>query len=214
MNIFLDAAVANEYDRFYTTTSGCEIDRLEKESVKDLMHDVPKGKMLEIGCGTGQWTRFFVDEGFNVTGIDTSEKMLDQARAKEIDAIFHKTDVQDLPFNDCSFDAVAAITVLEFVDNQARALHEMHRVLKPGGWIILGCLNAKSVLGRNKMHDPVFKHGNFSTPKEWQEKLSLFSGFAIAKSVFLTSEFLPADETSEAHQYEPAFLAIKAQKSK
>jgi len=60
--------------------------------------------MLELGCGTGHWTQFFCEEGFQVTGVDESEAMLERARAKNIaGARFLQADAGNLPFRDQSF---------------------------------------------------------------------------------------------------------------
>ncbi|MDH3224487.1 MAG: methyltransferase domain-containing protein [Gemmatimonadota bacterium] len=51
--------------------------------------------------------------------------------------VTHRADVTDLPFDTCSFDAVICIHVLEHIPDDRKALKELHRVLKPGGWAVI-----------------------------------------------------------------------------
>ena len=58
MNIFTDEKVAKEYDAYYSSALGEQIDRLERQAIQELLKSIKPGKMLEIGCGTGHWTSF------------------------------------------------------------------------------------------------------------------------------------------------------------
>ncbi len=83
-NPFLDPDLAAQYDTFFTTREGKLIDYLEKSALDKLLQKVPRGKLLEVGCGTGHWSEFFASLGFEVTGIDSSLPMLNISRKKEI----------------------------------------------------------------------------------------------------------------------------------
>ena len=65
-------------------------------------------ELLEVGCGTGEHTRRFVDAGFDVTAIDPAEGMLDRAREKCRDADFRTAALPEFDFDD-QFDAIVAI---------------------------------------------------------------------------------------------------------
>lgn len=211
-NVFLLPEIAEKYDAYYQTDPGKTIDNLEKDVLKKLMTEVPRGHMLEPGCGTGHWTAFFEELGFSVTALDNSEAMLAYTSGKNIDAKFLKGDAQNLPFEDESFTVIASVTMLEFVDDQDKAINEMHRVLEPGGWLILGCLNATSVLGQNKEKDPVFKNAHFLTKEMLRKKLGNFSIIKIKENVHLSTNFEILDGKPAAKDHEPAFLAVLAQK--
>jgi len=100
------------------------------------------GKILEVGVGTGLSFDDY-DASTEVTGIDLSAPMLAKARAKmasgrypHVKAVY-QMDAHELDFADASFDCVVAQFVITLVANPERVLSECHRVVKPGGRIIL-----------------------------------------------------------------------------
>lgn len=139
--------VAERYDQWYDTAHGAIYDRLEKKAVDKLLKGQTGGnKLLEVGCGTGHWSRFFSAGGFEVTGIDISERMIEIAKSKDIArSSFHVADGHSMGFADNSFDIAAAITTLEFAADPEAMIAEMARcVRKPGGKLLVGVLNALS----------------------------------------------------------------------
>ena len=100
-------------------------------------------KVLDLGCGTGLTSAKLLQRGFNVIGIDVSKKMLELARrnccncTEECNAVFQLGDVEDLGLKNDSFDAVIAMGVVEYLKWDRWALQEMHRILKPGGYLIV-----------------------------------------------------------------------------
>ena len=92
--------------------------------------------VLEVGCGTGVFTReaiIRVGVSGSVTGLDLSESMLTVARETSPGVQFYQGSVIDLPFDDASFDVVTSSFMLMFVPDPEKALSEMLRVLRPGG---------------------------------------------------------------------------------
>jgi ubiquinone/menaquinone biosynthesis C-methylase UbiE len=74
-------SVATTYDKWYETAEGKMYDRLEKKAIsRYLQHIVAGMKLLEVGCGTGHWSQFFSNCGFEVIGIDISEPMITAAK--------------------------------------------------------------------------------------------------------------------------------------
>jgi len=96
--------------------------------------------ILEIGVGTGKNFDYY-PHGARITAIDFSGKMLDIARhkknRKQIDVDLHVMDVESLEFADNCFDTVIASFVFCSVPSPRKGLKELHRVLKPGGQIVL-----------------------------------------------------------------------------
>ncbi len=101
--------------------------------------------VLDCACGTGDLTEAFANAGAaSVTGLDYTAAMLDLARAKSVDGrrmavapTYVQGDAQRLPFADGSFDVVSIAFGIRNVDDTLCALHEFHRVLAPGGRVIV-----------------------------------------------------------------------------
>jgi ubiquinone/menaquinone biosynthesis C-methylase UbiE len=164
-------ASAREYDRWYETPEGAIYDRLEKSAIARFLPEKARGmRLLELGCGTGHWTRFFTEHGFIVTGVDYSRSMIDAARDKGIhNASFAVADAHALPFEDGQFDVSAAITVLEFVRKPEVAVKEMVRcVRREGGLILIGVLNALAAINRHRTaaQQQPYVAGRFFSPRE------------------------------------------------
>lgn len=214
-NVFVTPEVASGYDEYYHTETGKTVDKIEKRIVLAHLKNLPKTNWLELGCGTGHWTKFFSENGMQVTAIDNSEAMLEIARSKDLENVeFMTADATRLPFPDGRFSGIISITMLEFVDDLEKVLNEIDRVLKPGGTLILGCLNALSEPGKNKNSDPVFQHAHFFTQDEIIEMLARFGNPRISAGVHFAPDFKLLDGTEKQSAAEPAFIAASVQKQK
>lgn len=213
MNVFNIIEVANTYDSYYSTSFGKQIDKIEKEIITSLIEKVPRKPLLELGCGTGHWTKYFVDQGFEVTGIDNSEAMLTKAREKKLNANFLTADSEKLPFENSSFDVIASITMIEFVENQDEVFNEIYRVLKPKGWLIMGCLNKKSILAKNKDQSETFKNAKFLTAATLFHYLEQFGTPKQSFCVYLDKHNTILDSETEKGEVEPVFMAGVVQKT-
>lgn len=89
---------------------------------------------LELGCGTGIFTRHFAATGARLIAIDVSPDLLSIAAEQESDGdiVYRIDDAETMSFDDASFDAVIGSSVLHHLDID-QALEEIRRVLKPGG---------------------------------------------------------------------------------
>lgn len=98
------------------------------------------GRVLEVAVGTGSNVLRFPPDAV-VTGIDLSPAMLEQARRRLAAAgrvaTLLEADAESLPFDDGSFDTVVCALGLCSIPHPARAIGEMHRVLEPGGTLLL-----------------------------------------------------------------------------
>ncbi len=87
--------------------------------------------ILDLGCGDGQLTAQLIAGGADVVGVDASEAMVAAARGRGIQA--ELGNVEALPFQSNTFDAVFSNAVLHWVKNHDAMLGEVRRVLRPGG---------------------------------------------------------------------------------
>lgn len=99
-----------------------------------------RGQVLEVGVGTGTNLRHYPAK-VNLTGVDLSPRMLQQARARVdrlgLSAELDQGDVEQLTFPDASFDTVTATCVFCSVGDPVRGLQEVRRVTKPEGQVLL-----------------------------------------------------------------------------
>lgn len=140
------------------------------EAVADLAAPEPGRRILDIGAGTGTLAAICADRGADVVGLDPSERMLAQARAKfghdhPVQLMLVPDPFLDIPCSDVSFDAVVSTYAFHHVPHRKKpaAVREMVRVLRPGGIWALGDLafeNAQeeaSAVGRyNWLKDEYF----------------------------------------------------------
>ena len=142
-NPFDDPALASRYEQWYAGT-GRDADLLEKDLLGKLLRGLPVARsVLEVGCGTGHFTRWLAESGLDAVGLDVSEPMLNEARRLG-GPRYMPGDAHLLPFADRSCDVTALITTLEFLLDPVRALAEAVRVARQG--VLLGVLNRWSVL--------------------------------------------------------------------
>jgi ubiquinone/menaquinone biosynthesis C-methylase UbiE len=94
-------------------------------------------EVLDVGCGTGKFSLKLhsYNSNMRIHGVDLSDDMITKAKAKVKDNSieFRTGDVENLPYDDNSFDVVTCSHSFHHYPNQKRALAEMRRVLKPGG---------------------------------------------------------------------------------
>jgi ubiquinone/menaquinone biosynthesis C-methylase UbiE len=98
-------------------------------------------RVLDIGTGTGEIALLLAKAGHNVTGIDLADNMLSQARSKAasrgLKAEFMRGDAEHLLFANETFDAVVNRHLLWTLPHAEQALKEWHRVLTPGGKLVI-----------------------------------------------------------------------------
>ena len=99
----------------------------------------PDGYVVDLGCGPAQVSRFLIERGRSVVGIDFAPGMLTEARRLVPGAGFVAGDLLDLPLRDGSCAAVVASYSLHHLPKArlAAALAGIHRVLAPGGVIVV-----------------------------------------------------------------------------
>jgi SAM-dependent methyltransferase len=123
---------------------------LRKRLVLELLRDVEKGKVLEIGCGAGDLCATLHDMGYDVKGIDSSERAIQLCQelyknlyqAGKVD--FLRKSIYDL---DDTFDMILMFEVLEHIEDDRAALSRVHDLLRPSGLLLLSVPAHESLFG-------------------------------------------------------------------
>ncbi|MFN0134702.1 MAG: class I SAM-dependent methyltransferase [Phycisphaerae bacterium] len=106
------------------------------ERLAALLEATPGSRIVDIACGTGNYTCALAQRGLTLTGIDCSEVMLSAAREKSTEIAWHVGAVEQLPFADATFDcATCTLAIHHFTDRPA-AFREVRRVLRDGRLVI------------------------------------------------------------------------------
>jgi SAM-dependent methyltransferase len=172
-----------------------------------------RGLGLAIGVGTG---RFAAPLGVQI-GIDPAREVLDYATNRGISTV--QAVAEALPFADSSVDYALSVTTICFVDDATAMLTEAHRILKPGGELVIGFIDRASDLGQHYLahqaENVFYREATFYAADE-VEQLLRDTGFT--KLVWVQTLSKTLDETREieplrAGYGQGAFVVVKACRS-
>ncbi|MBI5285835.1 MAG: class I SAM-dependent methyltransferase [Chloroflexi bacterium] len=130
-----------------------------------------RGLALDLGCGTGRWTRWLERWWSDPVGVDISRGML---LAADPQHPYLQTDITKLPFPDATFEFASSVTVLLHLppEAQAAAIRDIARVLKPGATFVM-----LEMINRVLPREHVFPH----PIREWSSMLSE-AGFEVRRT--------------------------------
>lgn len=166
---------ADQYDKWFENNQA--IFQTELEAIRQL---IPSNNLegIEVGVGSG---KFAAPLGIKV-GIEPSMEMA--VKAEKLGIEVWKSVAEKLPFADARFDFVLMVTVLCFVDDMTKTLQEAYRVIKPGGFILIGFIDKESKLGeaydKKRKTSLFYKEASFWSAEEVQEFL-IKTGFTDLK---------------------------------
>ena len=136
---YLQERIVKEYEAYYQTKYK-RADLLEKGLLRKLLEQFNGvGKLLEVGCGTGHFTRWIESLGSECYGLDMSSLMLKEAKKLWINGRFLKGESSNLPFRSKSFDVIMFVTSLEYMPKVTAVFAEATRVARKG--IVIGLMN-------------------------------------------------------------------------
>ena len=128
------------------------LDELEAEFVERYGRGA---EVLEVGCGTGLVLQRISQFARRAVGLDLSEQMLVQARARGLEVV--QGSALELPFADAQFDVTCSFKVLAHIPDITKVLSEMARVTKPGGVVLAEFYNPYSIRGLLKRFGPALR---------------------------------------------------------
>jgi len=138
-----------DYDAWYDTPRGRWIGETEYALAARQLAPQAGDSLLDVGCGTGWFSRRAAANNLRVTGLDPNLVWLDFARTHSSPALnWVKGDARALPFADARFDHVLSIAALCFIDDERQAVTECVRVARRR--FAIGWLNRHSRLYRQK----------------------------------------------------------------
>ena len=117
---------------------------LEGKSLRETLSKITFEKVLEVGCGTGKNSEWFVAKAKHVTAVDFSEEMLSKAHAKVIakNINFVKADItSEWSFIDDLYNLVTFSLVLEHIEDISFIFQQVNKKIAPGGHVYIGELH-------------------------------------------------------------------------
>jgi SAM-dependent methyltransferase len=129
--------IADEYDE---SLPAHVVEHYLDKRVRYVVEHCPRGKGLDVGCGTGVLAARLAAEGYEMSGVDPSDGMLDVMRRRSPEVSAAQASGTALPFDDDSFDVVTTVAVMHHIaepDAVRRTLGEMVRVVRPGGRVVV-----------------------------------------------------------------------------
>jgi len=184
-----------------------------KSELRAVKRMIPKHKNgIEIGVGTG---RFAVPLGIK-TGIEPAKNMGKVAKQRGIEVI--EGTAESLPFENSGFDFALMVTTVCFLDDIDAAFKEAWRILKPGGFLIIGLVDKESSLGRLYLKNRKLSHFYINAAFYSVEaivkylKNSGFKGFKFVQTIFHGLKEIKKVELVKSGYGEGSFVVIKARK--
>ncbi|MBI4205438.1 MAG: class I SAM-dependent methyltransferase [Betaproteobacteria bacterium] len=182
---------APAYDAWYETPRGGWIGEVEYRLLHRLLAPSPGESLVDVGCGTGYFSRRFARDGISVTGIDPSAEMLRFATTHAVaNERYLFGDARALPFADRAFDLCISVTALCFIQEQAQALAEILRITRRR--FAIGLLNHASLLYLQKGRQGgqgAYRGAHWHTAAEVR---TLFAGLPVTRLTLSTVIFLPS----------------------
>jgi ubiquinone/menaquinone biosynthesis C-methylase UbiE len=165
MDYIFDLNNSRLYKKWAEDTANAKLIAKHIDIAFNMLNPTPESSILDIGCKLGYNLEFFIKKGLNATGVETSPYLIDFALQRiKNKADIHKSEFEELPFEDNSFDYSTLITTLEFSKNPIKTIEEACRVTKDK--IFIGILNKYAVKNIERkikgiFSDTIYKKARF-----------------------------------------------------
>ena len=143
-------------------------------------------RVLDVGCGTGTMLGYLARYG-QAEGVDADEQAVRFCRSRGLDRVQHVPN-GSLPFADGSFDLVTALDVIEHIDDDRGTVQELHRVLRPGGRLLVSVPAFQWMWGPQ---DDISHHKRRYVAGEVRTLLEQ-SGFSLRRLTYFNTLLFPA----------------------
>jgi ubiquinone/menaquinone biosynthesis C-methylase UbiE len=199
---------ANKYENWFERNKFAY--ESELQAIRKLLPE--NGEGIEIGVGSG---RFAAPLGIKV-GVEPSSKMREIAQKRGIEVIDGVAEA--LPFDDSKFDFVLIVTTLCFLDDIEAGLKETHRVLRCGGSLIIGFIDANSPIGRlyqqQKNDNMFYREATFYSVEEVVVHLKKagFKDLNFKQTLFRLLSVVHDTEPVKEGYGEGSFVVVRATK--
>ena len=194
----------DEYDTWYEKEPGRTIDLIETECALSFLLPANGKRILDVGCGTGNFTRKLSCLGYDVIGIDPSDEMVEKALKKGLSCI--KGYAEKLPFDDETFDGVISVAAIEFFKDRRKAVNEMLRVVRNEGKVVVCFITGSWAKYYRSRESKILSRADFPKIEEF---------LPLAKEVKLCLRSKPgesADFSNERTMEETGFACILIEK--
>lgn len=145
----------------------------------------PGATILDAGCGSGRNMVDFARYG-TVTGVEISDASLERARMRGVGEVV-QCSITEMPFPDGHFDVAVCLDVVEHIEDEQGALRELHRVVRPGGSLMI-TVPAYQWLWSD--HDVINHHQRRYTRKSLSAAAAA-AGWKTARTTYFNTLLLP-----------------------
>ena len=197
---------ASEYEDWFTKHKF--VYQSELEAVRQRLPQNEQG--IEIGVGTG---RFAAPLGIKF-GLEPSAKMREIAQKRGVEAVGGVAEA--IPFSESIFDFALMVTTICFVDDLEASFKEAHRILKPGGCLIIGFIDRNSPIGqsykRHKKNSVFYRAATFYSVGDVVPilKKAGFGDLTLSQTIFKNLSNINRLEPVKSGYGEGSFVVIKA----
>ncbi|RMF07346.1 class I SAM-dependent methyltransferase [Candidatus Woesearchaeota archaeon] len=136
-----DPKVVELYNAYAQQYFEYSYEKILQYQLTQFLSFLPGRKILDAGCGSGRDVEYLRELGYDAVGIDASEELIKAAR-ENVDAEFHVMPLEEMSFDDESFDGIWCLAALFYLsrENARNVVLKMHSLLRKDGVLYLGLL--------------------------------------------------------------------------